>query len=167
MFWADLKSWNKKKFKTVKIVCELIYFLFMVVIPTIIVCCKYDIFTSVNTTKKVTGVGVVMFIVLGIYMYMKIRQALKKLPDIEYKERILKFNVEMIFNVLPFIIFIVGIILVRDDLNLAFNTMMWCLISLSCAVIFDGLTLKYLDAETTLRNDAKRQKAIQERTNVV
>jgi len=167
MFWKDLENWDKKKYKTYKIICELVYFFLMVVAPTIIICCKYDVFTTVSTHKKLTAVGWIMVIVLGIYAYMKIRQVIKKLPDIEYKERVFKFTLEMIFTALPFILFMVAIVLVRDDLNLAFNTMLWCLISFTAAAIWDGLTLKYFVAEETLRNAAKTQKAVDKRKNVV
>lgn len=167
MFWKDLENWDKKKYRTYKIICELVYFLFMVVVPTIIVCCKYDLFTTVNTTKRLTGVGFIMVVVLGIYAYMKIRQSLKKLPDTEYKERVFKFTLEMVFTAIPFILLIIACVLVRDNLVLAFNTMLWCLISFTAAAVWDGLTLKYLDAESTLRNQAKIQKAVDKRKNVV
>ena len=55
MFFRNIDTWSKKKLQAVDIICNLIYLILLVIIPIIIICNQYDIFTNTTAKYKLTG----------------------------------------------------------------------------------------------------------------
>lgn len=167
----DLSNLSKKKFALVKIIFEAIYILFLVVGPSIIVCNKYQIFKKVSesatTTTKLTGVGIVLVIILGIYFYSKISRVVNNLPEVKLSHQRIKFTIQMIIGLIPIGLILIGLILSKDNVALAFDTATLCTVFILIAKIFDGMCLKYVDAESKLREEAARANAIDARRDKV
>lgn len=167
----DLSKLSKQKFMLVKVIFELIYIILLVVGPTIVVCSKYKIFEKVSesatVTVKLTGVGIVLIIILGIYLYSKVSRSISKLPEIKLTHQRIKFTAQMIFGLIPIGLVLVGLVLAKDNINLAFDTATTCVVYILIAKIFDGLCLKYVDAESAIREEAARLNAIDARRDKV
>ena len=74
MFFKNIDTWSKKKLRTVDIVANLIYIVLLLVIPIIIICNEYDIFTNTTATYKLTGIGIIVFVLLGLYAYKLLKK---------------------------------------------------------------------------------------------
>jgi hypothetical protein len=165
----DLSNLSKKQFNSIRIIFELIHILLLVVGPSIVVCTKYKIFekTVANPTIKLTGVGIILVVILGLYFYTKIMQTINKFPEIKLSQQRIKFTIQMLFGMLPVGLILIGLILAKDNVNLAFDTAIMCLGFILIAKLFDGLCLKYVHAELTLREEAAKFNEIQSRRNKV
>lgn len=165
----DLSNLSKKQFNSIRIIFEIIHILLLVVGPSIVVCTKYKIFekTVANPTIKLTGVGIILVVILGLYFYTKIMQTINKFPEIKLSQQRIKFTIQMLFGMLPIGLILIGLVLAKDNVNLAFDTAIMCLGFILIAKLFDGLCLKYVHAELTLREDAAKFNEIQSRRNKV
>jgi len=57
--------------------------------------------------------------------------------------------------------------LLKNDFDLAYNTLWWCLISYSCAIVIDYTCIKYLDKEIALRKTAKEKIEVDKRVELL
>jgi hypothetical protein len=165
----NLENVSKKKFLLITIISEIIYLTLLVVGPTIVVCTKYKIFQKVqeSETIKLTGVGLVLIVILGIYLYSKIVRFFRKLPETKLYQQRIKFTAQMIFGLIPYGLVYIAVMFAQDNINLAIETLLTCLIFMMASVVFDGLCLKYVDAEAKIREEAARQNAIDSRKDKV
>lgn len=165
----NLENFSKKKFILFSIISEIVYFSLLVIGPTIVVCVNYDLFekTSELQTIKLTGVGLILIIVLGIYAYSKIIRFFRKLPETKLYQQRIKFTAQMLFGLIPYVLIYAATLFAQDNINLAIDTLLSCLIYMILAVIFDGLILKYVDAESKIREEAARMNAIESRKDKV
>ena len=67
----NISTFTKREINGLAIVLNLLYFALMVVIPTIIVCSQYNLFYKAETMTKLTGVGIIVVVILGIYLLTK------------------------------------------------------------------------------------------------
>lgn len=167
MFFKDIKSYDKATLRTMKIVFSSFYILFLLIIPVTIICCQYHLFQKTTASYRITGMGLIFFIVLGIWVYKRIKRLLEKLPEITYNQQKFKFTAQTIVNLLPLVLLLVGMFLVSDDIKTAYKTFKLCLIFLIFAEFIDGFCLKYIDAELDLRKEALKQKEIEDRKDKV
>lgn len=167
MFFKDIKSYDKATLRTLKIIFSVFYLLFLLVIPVTIVCCKYHLFHKHTTDYSITGAGLIFFIILGIYIYKRIKKLLNKLPELTYNQQKFKFTLQTFVNLIPLFLLLIGMFLVADDIKTAYNTFKLCLIFFIFAEIIDGLCLKYIDAELDLRKEALKMKEIEDRKDKV
>ena len=167
MFFKDIKSYNKATLRTLKIIFSSFYIIFLLIIPVTIVCCKYHLFKKHTTDYSITGVGLIFFVILGIYVYKKIKKLLEKLPELTYSQQKFKFTMQTFVNVIPLILILIGMFLVADNIKVAYETFSLCLIFFIFAEIIDGFCLKYIDAELELRKKALEQKEIEDRKDKV
>lgn len=165
----DLSTLSKKQFGLVRILFEAIHILLLVIGPSIVVCTKYKIFekTVENSTIKLTGIGIVLIIILGLYFYTKIMQTINKFPEIKLSQQRIKFTIQMIFGILPIVLILIGLALAKDNVNLAFDTATMCLGFILISKLFDGLCLKYVYAEAALREDAAKLNEVESRRDKV
>ena len=165
----NLANLSKKQFNLVRFIFEIIHILLLVVGPSIVVCTKYKIFekTTENPTIKLTGVGIILIIILGLYFYTKIMQTINKFPETKLSQQRIKFTAQMILSIIPVVLILIGLALAKDNVNLAFDTAIQCLIFILIDKLFDGLCLKYVYAELSIREEAARLNAIDSRRNKV
>lgn len=167
MFFKNIAEYSKKKMLVLTIVCNIIYVCLLVVGPSIIIGCRYDIFGAVSTKYKLTGIGTILFIVVGMYMYIYLKKLIRKLPEIKLSQQRVKYTIEMVLSIVPLVILMIGGVLARDDTTKAFDTLLMCLGFFIGAIVFDGLFLKYIDAENSLRQKALMNKEVAKREHLV
>lgn len=167
MFFKDIKSYDKATLRTLQIIFTSFYILFLLIIPVTIVCIQYRLFEKHSTGYSITGAGLIFFIILGIYIYKRIKKLLNKLPEITYNQQKFKFTAQTLVNLIPLILLLIGMFLVADDIKTAYRTFKLCLIFLVFAELIDGFCLKYIDAELELRKEALKQKEIEDRKDKV
>ena len=167
MFFKNISEWSKKKLRIWNLICVFLYLIMVLVIPIIIVCTRYRIFKETSATYKLTGFGIIFFIILGIYGYIKVRKMINKLPQITLQQQRVKFTLSMFFNLIPSLLLILAFWFTKDNVNLAYKTMLDCVIAIACATLFDGLFCKYLAAELEIRNKALELNEIDKRRGKV
>ncbi len=167
MFFNNIAEYSKKKMLVLTIICNLIYVALLVVGPSIVIGCRYAIFGNVSAKYKLTGVGTILFIVVGMYMYIYLKKLIRKLPEIKLSQQRVKYTIEMVLSIIPLVILMIGGVLARDDTTKAFDTLLMCLGFFIGAIVFDGLFLKYIDAENSLRQKALMNKEVAKREHLV
>lgn len=167
MFFNNIASYSKAKMRVLTIICNIIYVGLLVVGPSIIIGCRYAIFGTSSAGVKLTGVGAILFVIVGLYAYIYIKKLMHKLPDISLNQQRVKYTIEMVLNLAPMLILLIASILVRDDITKAFNTLLMCFGFFIGAIIFDGLFLKYIEAENTIRKKALLNKEVTKRESLV
>ena len=167
MFFKKINEWSRKRLKITYILSNFFYCILALIIPIIIVCKRYRIFKETSSAYKLTGFGIIFFIILGIYGYIKVRKMINKLPQITLQQQRVKFTLSMFFNLIPSLLLILAFWFTKDNVNLAYKTMLDCVIAIACATLFDGLICKYLAAELEIRNKALELNEIDKRRGKV
>ena len=97
MFLKNIGTYNKKKLKSLNIIFGLLHFIALVIVPIIIICNNYQIFKNNDVAVKLTGVGLIMFVVLGLFAFIKLKNVVADLPHVTYKQQTFKFTLQTIF----------------------------------------------------------------------
>lgn len=137
----------------------------MLIAPIIIVGCKYDLFKSSGT--RLTGVGLIVVICVVVFVIKVVKRLLNKLPQEDKKQQTFKFVALMIYSLMLPVGGILLLHLIKTNVSLACDTIMWCLFSFMGGIVIDHLTLKYLEVEWDLRTDAKHQIEVNKRINTL
>lgn len=153
----------------VTIISYILYFCIVVLAPTITVMVKYDIFGQAKESAmhRVTGFGLIIIVICGIAAYVFMKKAISKLPQISVQEQRFKFGLEALFDCIPLAIVIFAMFVIKDDTTLAFSTMKICMWLFLAGVLFNGLVIKFIDAEWFIRQSAKLDKEKNKRKDVV
>lgn len=167
MFFKNIGKYNKNKLRGLNILFGLLHFVALVLVPTIIICTKYKIFQHNELTIKLTGVGLVLFVVLGLFAFIKLKNIVADLPEITYKQQAFKFTLQTIFSLIPYLLITMLLFYAKNDVIIAYNTFTYCLISLGIAELIDGLFLKYIKAEYKLRAKAMEVVEIENRKGLI
>lgn len=167
MFFKNIAKWSKKAMWGVTLLCYALYFCIVVLAPTITIMVKYDIFGNSKGMRNVTGFGIIVIVICGLASYIIIKKALSKLPQISVNEQRFKFGIETIFDCLPLGIVLFAMFVVKDDVSLAFETMSICMWFFLAGIVFNGLVIKFIDAEWFIRQGAKLDKEKAQRKDVV
>ncbi len=167
MFFKNIAEYSKKKLLALSIISNLIYVTLLIVGPSIVIGCRYAIFGTISAKYRITGIGLILFVIIGLYAYIYLKKLIRKLPEIKLSQQRVKYTFEMALNLTPIgLLTIVGI-LVRDDAAKAFDTLLMCICFFMGAILFDGLFLKYIDAENDLRQKALLNKEVAKREHLV
>lgn len=170
MFFKNIARWSKKCMWGVTLLCYILYFCIVVLAPTITIMIKYDIFgkdESSGSMISVTGFGLIVIVVCGLASYIFLKKAINKLPQISINEQRFKFGIETLFDCMPLGIALYAMFVVRDDIKLAFDTMGICMWFFLGGILFNGLFIKFIDAEWFIRQGAKLDKEKAKRKDVV
>lgn len=167
MFFKNIAKWSKKAMWGVTLLCYALYFCIVVLAPTITIMVKYDIFGNSTGMRNVTGFAIIVIVICGLASYIIIKKALSKLPQISVNEQRFKFGIETIFDCLPLGIVLFAMFVVKDDVSLAFETMSICMWFFLAGIVFNGLVIKFIDAEWFIRQGAKLDKEKAQRKDVV
>ena len=168
MFFKNIGTYNKKKLRGLNIVFSLLHFIALVIVPIIIVCTNYKIFQQSNDVGvKLTGVGIIMFVVVGLFAFIKLKNAVAELPQITFKQQRLKFTLQTIFSLIPYLLITLLLFYAKTNVMIAYTTFTYCVISFTVAELIDGLFLKYLKAEYSLRAKAMEVVEIENRKGLI
>lgn len=167
MFFKNISEWSKKKLRIWNLICGFLYLIMVLIIPIIIVCTRYRIFKETSATYKLTGFGIIFFIILGVYSYVKLKKMVAKLPQITLKQQQVKFSLDMLFSLIPYILLILAFWFTKDNVSIAYKTMLECVISLTAATLFEGIFYKYIQAEYEIRSKALEMNEIDKRRSRV
>lgn len=165
--FKNIKTWSKKKLRWVSLACNIIHFIFMLVIPSIIVCVNYKLFENTPARVRITGVGIIFLIVIGIYAFSKLKESISKMPQTTYNQQCAKFALEMLITLLPMGLIIFAFWMAKEETQIAYNTMLGCLVSIFCANVVYFLFIKFLQAESVIRESALFDKEKEARKDLV
>lgn len=163
----NISTFTKREINGLAIVLNLLYFALMVVIPTIIVCSQYNLFYKAETMTKLTGVGIIVVVILGIYLLTKCKDAINNLPEITYKQQCLKFTIQLALAGFVFFVIFWAFIMAKDNIDLAYKVFVRCLISIAFGYVVDLGFLKYVNAELKIRQAALFDKEKDKRKGLI
>ena len=167
MFFKNIETWSSKKLKGLNALFGFLHFVALVLIPTIIVGVNYKLFTNEQGGFKLTAIGIIVVVILGLYAYVKLKKVIDDLPQIKLSQQRFKFTIQSILSLIPIIIILVALELVKTQYDIAINVIRGCSISFIAGIIIDGLFCKYLAQEIDLRNDALKLVEIEKRKGLV
>ena len=139
----------------------------MVLVPVIITGVNYKLFENVEGGLKLTAVGIIVIVILGLYAYIKLKKVIDNLPQIKLSQQRFKFTVQTILSALPIIIIIVALNYAKNDYLIAINVIKWSSVSFACAMIIDGFFLKYIAQEIAIRTKALEMVEVEKRKGLV
>lgn len=166
MFFNDIDTWTQKRLRLFALIFNALYLLGSLVIPIIIVGCRYQIFHKVSS-YRLTGWGWICAIIVAVVSIRVIKKVVNKLPESTHKEQILKYSILGVRALFIPILLLIAMKALKNDFDLAYNTLWWCLISYSAAIIIDYTCIKYLDREIDLRKIAKEKIEVDKRVELL
>ena len=167
MFFQNIANWSKKLMITVTAICYIIYIGLILIAPAVVIMCKYQVFQKTESMRNITGFGLVVCVVVFILSFLFLKKRWAKLPQITITQQRFKYGVECLFDCIPLGLALFALFAVKDDIDLAFDTMKICLWLFLFGVIWNNLIVKFLDAEWDIRNAARFDKEKAKRTGVV
>ncbi len=167
MFFTNIETYSKKKLLLLSIAFHVIYFLTILVCPIITISFQYKIFENVPAHLKLTGIGLILFVSLGMYCYIKLKEMVGKLPQITLGQQRLKFTLQTIFSCLPLSIILLALAMTKSSIDVAFKTFQYCALFILGANFIDGFFLKYISAENDLRIRAQELLEIDSRKELL
>lgn len=165
MFFKDIETWTQKKLRLYCLIFNGLYFLFTVLIPIIIVGCRYQIFSSDKV--RLTGWGWCLAIFIAVVGLRIANRLINKLPDITKKQQILKYTILGVKALFIPIIILIAMRLLKNDFDLAYNTIWWVLFSFIFGIVIDYSCVKYLDKELDFRYKAKERIEVDKRVETL
>ena len=166
MFFNDIDTWTQKRLRLFALIFNALYLLGSLVIPIIIVGCRYQIFHKVSS-YRLTGWGWICAIIVAVVSIRVIKKVVNKLPESTHKEQILKYSILGVRALFIPILLLIAMKALKNDFDLAYNTLWWCLISYSIAIVIDYTCIKYLDREIDLRKIAKEKIEVDKRVELL
>jgi hypothetical protein len=167
MFFKDISNWNSKKLRGLNITFSLLHFVALVLIPIIITGVNYNLFSKSEGGLKLTAVGIIVVVILGLYAYTKLKKTIDDLPQIKLGQQRFKFSIQTILSLMPIIIVLIALNFAKNDYLIAINVIKWCSVSFGGAILIDGLFLKYISAEIKLRAKALELVEVDKRRKMV
>ena len=162
MFFKDIENWEQKKLRTAYILFNVAYYVFTLLIPIIIIGCRYEIFKKVSN-YRVTGWGLILIVAVVFVAVRALNKALNRLPETTLNEQRVKYTLLGVKALIPPIFIVIVMGLLKNDFTLAYNTIWLCMIFFICGIITDYLFIKYLEREIDLRKKAKEKIEVDKR----
>lgn len=162
MFFKNIDTWEQKTLRIAYILFTIAYYIFTLLIPVIIIGCRYEIFKKVSN-YRLTGWGIILIIVVVFVAIRTLNKALNKLPETTINEQRLKYTLLGVKAlVIPiFIVIVMGML--KNDFTLAYKTILLCVIFFIIGIVIDYLFIKYLEREIELRRKAKEKIEVDKR----
>jgi hypothetical protein len=167
MFFKNIDKWSKQKLRGLSFLFSLLHFVALVLVPIIITAVNYNLFANAEGGFKLTAIGIIVVVILGLYAYVKLKKAIDNLPQIKLSQQRFKFTIQTILALMPIIIILIGINLAKSNFNIAMNVLKWSSVSFGVAILIDGLFLRYITAEVELRSKALELVEIEKRKKLV
>lgn len=166
MFFNNIDTWEQKRLRLFALIFNALYLLGSLVIPIIIVGCRYQIFHKVSS-YRLTGWGWICAIIVAVVSIRVIKKVVNKLPESTHKEQVLKYSILGVRALFIPILLLIAMKALKNDFDLAYNTLWWCLISYTAAIVIDYTCIKYLDREIDLRRTAKEKIEVDKRVELL
>lgn len=167
MFFKNIDKWSKGKLRAWNIIFTLLHFIALVLVPIIIVGVNYDLFTNSEGGFKLTAVGIIVVVILGLYAFVKLKKVVDNLPQLKHSQQAFKFTIQTILSLVPIAIILVGLEFAKKDFMIAVEVIKWCSVSFVGAILIDGLFLKYIQQELDLRMKTLEMVEIEKRKGLV
>lgn len=167
MFFKNIDKWSKNKLRGLNLVFSLFHFIFLVLIPIVIVGVNYDLFGKTEDGFKLTAIGIIVVVILGLYAYIKLKKAMDNLPQLKVSQQRFKFTIQTILSLIPIVIIQIGVQLAKADFIIAVNVIQWCSLSFAVAMLIDGLALKYIHQEVEIREKTLEMVEIEKRKELI
>ena len=167
MFFKDIECWSKNKLRGLNILFGFLHFVALVLIPVIITGVNYQLFTKNSGGLKLTAIGVIVVVILGLYAYGKLKKVIDDLPQVKLGQQRFKFSIQAILSLIPIIIILVALEYAKNDYMIAINVIKWCSVSFIGGILIDGLFLKYISAEINIRAKALELVEVEKRKGLV
>lgn len=167
MFFKNIDKWSKNKLRGWNITFSLLHFIALVLVPIIIVGINYDLFTNSEGGFKLTAVGIIVVVILGLYAFVKLKKVVDNLPQLKHSHQAFKFTIQTILSLVPIAIILIGLEFAKKDFMIAVEVIKWCSISFVGAILIDGLFLKYIQQELDLRMKTLEMVEIEKRKGLV
>ena len=167
MFFNDISSWNGKKLRGLNILFGFLHFIALVLVPIIITGVNYKLFSKDDGGLKLTAIGIIVVVILGLYAYGKLKKVIDDLPQVKLGQQRFKFSIQAILSLVPIIIILVALNFAKNDYLIAINVIKWCSVSFGVAILIDGLFLRYITAEIKLREKTLELVEVEKRKSLV
>lgn len=164
LIFKNINSWSKHKVRLTALLFWLLFFLFATIGPIISIGVNYKIFSNSNNLR-LTGWGWVVIVIFASAGLKALFRLVKKLPEYTRGEQLAKFLLECIGGLIIPALILVGIHLVRVNMETALNTLKWAVISYMVAIVIDNFFVKPLEVQLDLIKEHEKKNAI-EATNV-
>lgn len=162
MFFKNIADWDKAKLRVTWLTYNILYFIATLVVPVIIVGCRYSIF-KYSARYKLTGYGLIVAIIIAVVAVRSLNKCLNKLPESTVNEQRVKYTALGIKALIIPVFILVVMYLFKKNFDLAYQTSWWCLLSYTLGVVLDYAAIHYLDQELELRKKAKERIEIDKR----
>lgn len=166
MFFTNIDTWEQKRLRLFALIFNALYLVATLVVPIVIVGCRYQIFHKVSS-YRLTGWGWICAICVAVVSIRVVKKVVNKLPESTHKEQMLKYSILGIRALFIPILLLIAMKALKNDFELAYNTLWWCLISYSIGILLDYTCIKYLDREIALRKIAKEKIEIDKRVDLL
>lgn len=167
MFFNDIENWSQKKLRGLNIIFGFLHFVALVLVPIIITGVNYKLFSKDSGGLKLTAIGVIVVVILGLYAYGKLKKVIDDLPQVKLGQQRFKFSIQAILSLVPIVIILVALNLAKSDYLIAINVIKWCSVSFGVAILIDGLFLRYITAEIKLREKTLELVEVEKRKSLV
>lgn len=160
LLFKDINNWNKHKVRLMALLFWLVYFLFATIGPCISVGINYKIFSN-SGGLRITGWGWIVIVIFASAGIKVLFRLVKKLPEYTRGEQATKFTLECIGALIIPALILMGIHLVRVNMETALNTLKWAVISYMVAIIIDNYLVKPLEVQMDLIKEHEKKNAIE------
>lgn len=153
MFFKDINKWSMKKLRLMSLTFTCLYLILTVAVPIIIVGCRYQIFHTVSR-YSLTGWGWICAIIVAVVSIRVVKKVVSKLPEVTHKQQVLKYSILGVRALFIPILLIIAMSALKNDFDLAYNTLWLCLIFYTAGIIIDYSCIMYIDRAKEIKYKA-------------
>lgn len=167
--FKNIATWSNKKLKGISTLVNIVYIFLSLVAPIAVICFQYDLFKteSVEAGKKLNGMFLVLIIAFAVVGLRAFIKTVNKLPDLTYKQQLLKYWLQLIFAIAIPALVVVVLLCFKSNFELAYDTTCICLIFYTSSIVVDKLFLSFIDRENKFRYDAQERLEIERRMGLM
>lgn len=157
-----MKNWTNKKLRNYLILFNILYIIFMVILPVIYVTIEYNSYESVQK-YRLTSMTIILYIIIMFIFINCVNKIRRKIPDYNRKWQCFKYTLDLI----PCLVVIFAILffceMMKVDFSKAYNCVKFSCYTILFGCIIDKMFLQFMNKEYDLRIEAKKQIDINER----
>lgn len=165
MWFKNIANWEQSKLRKVFWIYKSIYLIGMLLIPIIIIASRYDLIK--NSSTRLTGIGLILVVCFAVYVLESLKNFIKDMAEITKAQQIVKFTSNLVFSLVIPVLIIIAVQLIKQNVELACDTILYCMISIIASIILDNIAVKYLEAERHLRKEAQKKLEIDKRADAM
>lgn len=164
MFFGKIEKYSNGKLRTLYYSSLLLYFVFTLVSPIVVISQKYALFTTAaSTTMSLTGIGACILLAFSVIGVKKLKEQINKFPENTVAQRRIKFTCELVYSLAIPVVVVAVLIAFKLDFIRAYDTIRDCIIFYIIGILIDNLFVKYLASERSLRFESQKDVEKQKR----